>query len=98
GGADIARPVHGSGYLVPRHEQRTVTACSWGSTKWPQWRRLGQTVIRVSAGHSGDDRPIDLDDAALVGAVLADLDRHVGLRGQPSEAPISRWPASLPHS
>ncbi len=93
---DIAHPLTGSGYLVPRHEQVTVAACSWGSAKWPQWRSPGQTVLRVSAGHDGDERPVELDDADLTDAVLTDLGRHVGLRGQPTAVRITRWRRSLP--
>ncbi len=37
------RPPEGSGYLVPVAEQRHVTACSFGSAKWPQWE--GDDVI-----------------------------------------------------
>ena len=92
----MARPLSGSGYLVPRSEQRTITACSWGSAKWAHWRVPGQVVLRVSAGRAGDEHALDLDDDALTAAVLADLDRHVGLRGQPSEIRITRWWRSMP--
>jgi oxygen-dependent protoporphyrinogen oxidase len=93
---DIARPLAGSGYLVARAEQRTVTACSWGSAKWEQWRRPGQTILRASVGRAGDERALALDDAELVQAVLADLERHVGLRGAPTEWRVNRWPGSMP--
>jgi oxygen-dependent protoporphyrinogen oxidase len=93
---DIAQPLAGSGYLVPHHEQCTVTACSWGSAKWSQWRLPGQTVLRLSAGRDGDERALELSDPDLTAAVLADLDRHVGLRGGPREVRISRWRRSLP--
>jgi oxygen-dependent protoporphyrinogen oxidase len=93
---DIVRPLAGSGYLVTRTEQRTITACSWGSAKWPHWRLPGQTVLRVSAGRDGDERPLALDDHELTAAVLADLERHVGLRGEPTEVRITRWPRSMP--
>jgi oxygen-dependent protoporphyrinogen oxidase len=92
----IRRPIRASGYLVPRTQQRTLAACSWGSAKWSQWRRPGQTVLRISAGHDGDDRPLHLDDADLTAAVLDDLDRQIGLDGQPSEVRITRWWRALP--
>jgi oxygen-dependent protoporphyrinogen oxidase len=94
--ADIARPLAGSGYLVARAEQRTVTAVSWGSGKWEHWRRPGQSLLRASVGRDGDDRALALGDADLVAAVLADLDRHVGLRGEPLAWRVSRWPGSMP--
>jgi oxygen-dependent protoporphyrinogen oxidase len=93
---DIGRPLAGSGYLVARAEQRTVTACSWGSAKWQHWRRPGQTILRASVGRHGDEGALALDDPELVQAVLADLERHVGLRGGPVEWRVHRWPAALP--
>ena len=52
----ITRPITASGYLVPRSEQRTITACSWGSSKWAEWRLPGQVLLRISAGRDGDER------------------------------------------
>jgi protoporphyrinogen/coproporphyrinogen III oxidase len=86
----------GSGYLVPRHAQRTVTACSWASTKWPHWHRPGQVILRASVGRAGDEHTCDLDDEALLAGVLADLRTHVGLRGEPTHVRITRWPDSMP--
>jgi oxygen-dependent protoporphyrinogen oxidase len=92
----ITRPVRASGYLVPRTEQRTITACSWGSSKWPEWRIPGQVVLRISAGRDGDERALDLGDKELLDAVLSDLDHHVGLRGPPTAARITRWWQAMP--
>ena len=94
--ASLTRAVPASGYLVPRHEQRTITACSWGSAKWEQWRQPGQTVLRISAGRDGDEHALDLDDAYLTAAVLADLERHVGLEGDPTAVRITRWRQAMP--
>ncbi len=92
----ITRSVTASGYLVPRSEQRTITACSWGSSKWVEWRVPGQVVLRISAGRDGDERALELDDADLLEAVLSDLDRHIGLRGQPTATRITRWWHAMP--
>ncbi len=94
--ASLTRAVRASGYLVPRREQRTITACSWGSAKWEQWRRPGQTVLRISAGRDGDEHALDLDDDDLTAAVLADLERHVGLDGDPTAVRITRWRQAMP--
>lgn len=87
-----------SGCLVPRDQGTLVTAISYATSKWAQLRDPARddVILRVSAGRVGDDRQGDLDDAALTEAVLADLDRVVGLRGQPSEIRVGRWDRSLP--
>jgi oxygen-dependent protoporphyrinogen oxidase len=86
----------GSGYLVPVTEQRHVTACSWGSSKWPHWADGDHVVLRASLGRDGDEHALDLDDDALVGATLDDLRRHLGLRGEPAAVRVTRWPRSFP--
>lgn len=87
-----------SGCLVPRDQATVVTAVSYATSKWAQLRRpeRGDVILRASAGRVGDERQRDLDDAALTEAVLRDLDRIVGLHGQPSEVRVGRWDRSLP--
>lgn len=87
-----------SGCLVPRDQGHLVTAISYATNKWAQLRDVERedTILRVSAGRHGDDRHLDLDDAELTKAVLADLDAIVGLRGAPTEVRVTRWPRSFP--
>ncbi len=93
----VGRRLDGSGYLVPVAEQRHVTACSWGSAKWPHWALGGdRIVLRASLGRDGDEHALDLDDDALVGAALDDLRGHVGVRAEPLEVRVTRWPRSFP--
>jgi oxygen-dependent protoporphyrinogen oxidase len=94
--AALGRALDGTGLLVPKPEQRTVTAASWGSTKWAHWKRPGQAIIRASAGRDGDERALDLDDDALVDAVLADLRWLMAVRGEPTQVRVNRWPRSFP--
>ena len=94
--AAIGRPLDATGLLVPKPEQRTVTAASWASTKWAHWRIPGQVIVRASAGRDGDERAVHLSDDALVGEMLADLERLMDARGAPTEVRVSRWPRSFP--
>jgi oxygen-dependent protoporphyrinogen oxidase len=93
----VGRPLDGSGYLVPVTEQRHVTACSWASSKWPHWAPSGdQVVLRASLGREGDEHALELDDEALIGVTLDDLHRHLGVRAEPLDVRITRWPRSFP--
>lgn len=87
-----------SGCLVPRDQGRLVTALSYATSKWAQLRNpvRDDTILRVSAGRHRDDRHLDLDDADLLEAVLADLDAVVGLGGAPTEVRVGRWVRSFP--
>jgi len=92
----IERTLDASGYLVPRAEGRTITACSWATTKWPHLSHDGVVLLRASVGRDGDDRATSLNDEALVAAVLADLADTMALRGEPDEVRITRWIGSFP--
>jgi oxygen-dependent protoporphyrinogen oxidase len=92
----FARPLDGSGHLVPKAAQRHVTACSWGSTKWKAWKRDGQVVLRASLGRDGDGHALEGDDDDLVALAVADLSEHLGISGPPLHQRVSRWERSFP--
>ena len=94
--ADVDHPMEGSGYLVPAVEGRTITACSWASSKWSHVGTPETVVLRVSAGRYGDDRALAMDDDTLLGGVRADLAATMGLDAVPTAIRISRWERSLP--
>jgi oxygen-dependent protoporphyrinogen oxidase len=85
-----------SGYLVPKSRQRFVTAVSFGSQKWAHWRLPdGSQVLRVSLGRDG--LPVaDLDDAAVVDAVVTEVGGHLGADLQPTDVAITRWTGAFP--
>lgn len=94
--AEVDHPMAGSGYLVPAVEGRTITACSWASSKWGHVGSPDTVVMRVSVGRYGDDRALSLNDDALLEAVRADLAVTMGLEAEPHTVRISRWERSLP--
>ena len=92
----ITRPLDASGFLVPRTEGLLMTATSWSSSKWAHLADGATTLLRVSTGRLGDDRPAALDDDALVRALLPEIEQTSGLRGEPLEVAVHRWPRSFP--
>ena len=94
--ADVDHPMEGSGYLVPAVEGRTITACSWASSKWAHIGTDETVILRVSAGRYRDNRALLMDDDALLSAVRADLAVTMDLDAQPHSVRISRWEQSLP--
>ncbi|CAN5822045.1 protoporphyrinogen oxidase [soil metagenome] len=87
-----------SGCLVPRDQGLLVTAVSQATAKWAQLRdpERDDVLVRASAGRHRDDRQLELDDRALTESVLHDLDRLYGLRSDPTEVRVGRWPRSFP--
>jgi protoporphyrinogen/coproporphyrinogen III oxidase len=88
-----------SGVLVAPGGGQLMTACSFGSNKWPHWAAPGQLVIRASVGKDGDQRWGALADEDLVSKLCEELGTVLG---QPTPTPVaggwrvSRWPAALP--
>jgi oxygen-dependent protoporphyrinogen oxidase len=92
----VDRELDGSGFLVPRVEGRTITACSWTTSKWPHQHGDGTVWLRASVGRDRAAGPLELDDGALVAAVVADLAATMALHGPVLESRVTRWPASFP--
>ena len=96
-GGDWPERLHGlSGYLVPKREQRTVTACSFASQKWAHWRPAdGSQILRVSLGRDG--LPVEhLSDDEAVARTVDEVGRHIGIDLQPTEVSVTRWPGAFP--
>jgi protoporphyrinogen/coproporphyrinogen III oxidase len=90
-------PVHGSGMLVPSSAGKTLAACSWYSTKWPQHvPGDGRVVVRCFVGRAAGDASATLSDGELVGRLAAELGAAAGLHGAPTPLAITRWDRALP--
>ncbi|HLY82471.1 MAG TPA: protoporphyrinogen oxidase [Acidimicrobiales bacterium] len=94
--AGLPIPQDASGFLVPRGEGRLMTACSFGSRKWPHWSDPDTDVLRVSAGRAGDDRPFELDDERLVERLDVEVSEALHTTASPSAWRVSRWPGAFP--
>jgi oxygen-dependent protoporphyrinogen oxidase len=94
----LAGELDASGCLVPKDQGTLLSAISYATSKWAQLRdpERDDAILRVSTGRMGDDRHLDLDDADLTAAILGDLDRVLGVRADPTEVRVTRWPRSFP--
>lgn len=92
--ADIAHPLDASGFLVPRVEGRTITACTFLTSKWSHLTG-DQVLLRASVGRHRDPPP-EVEDGVLVERVHAELADLLGLGSGPRDSLVQRWPASLP--
>jgi oxygen-dependent protoporphyrinogen oxidase len=92
----VAHSLDGSGFLVPKREERSITACSWSSSKWAHLASDRYAIMRASMGHIDDARPLSLDDETLVSHALRDLHDMMGAFGRPQHVRVSRWPRSFP--
>jgi oxygen-dependent protoporphyrinogen oxidase len=92
----IEVPPGASGMLVPRGSGLLMTACSFGSAKWPHWSDRDTMVLRVSAGRFGDRRALDLPDDILIERLHAEIENTLGTESAPSAQRVTRWEGSFP--
>jgi protoporphyrinogen/coproporphyrinogen III oxidase len=86
----------GAGYLVPKPQQRSVTAVSVGTAKWPAWRVGDQVILRASVGRYGTEGVTIGDDNTLLERALDDIGPALGLRDDPMAYRITRWDRAFP--
>ena len=75
---DLAHPLDGYGYVVPRVEGSDVLACTWTSSKWEGRAPAGGVLVRVYAGRFGGRDVTEDSDGELV-ALARDEVRDAGI-------------------
>lgn len=91
----LPRTATGSGYLVPKPEQRFVTAVSFASQKWAHLDDGTHALLRISLGRDGMPLHQHSDDE-LLSFALADLKLHLGVDPDVRHARLTRWVESFP--
>jgi oxygen-dependent protoporphyrinogen oxidase len=94
--AAVAHPLDASGVLVPEAEGLLMTACSFGSAKWPAWADDDHVVLRVSTGRARDQRHHAYTDAQLVRHLHNELAPLLGIAAAPVDTLVTRWDHALP--
>jgi oxygen-dependent protoporphyrinogen oxidase len=93
---DVAHPLDGYGFIVPRSEGLRSTACTFVSTKFPGRAPEGHVLLRAFVGGVRDPGVLDLADADLALLVRRELGPLLGLRGAPVLERVHRWPRATP--
>jgi protoporphyrinogen/coproporphyrinogen III oxidase len=93
---DVAHPLNGFGYLVPRAERRQVAACTWIHRKFPQRIAPGLVALRAFIVDKNADRLLGEDDRSLVRIVREEFGRILGITAEPALHTVYRWPLSMP--
>jgi len=94
--ADVARPLHGFGFVVPRAEERGIMAGTFSSLKFAGRAPDDGVLVRAFVGRAGREELVGLPDDELVRLVRAELESIVGLGAEPLFSRIFRWPRGMP--
>jgi oxygen-dependent protoporphyrinogen oxidase len=94
--ADIQRPLHGFGLVVPKSEQRPINAVTISSTKFNHRAPEGYVLLRVFFGGSRSPMTLKYDDDRLLSVVCGELRNMLGIEAAPLFHRIYRWHQANP--
>jgi oxygen-dependent protoporphyrinogen oxidase len=90
---DVALPLDGSGYLVPRTERRAHAACSWFSSKWPDSAPGTDHWIRAVVTSPEE---LGRDPQAIATRVADEVGSIIRATAPPIHEQVRRWDPALP--
>jgi oxygen-dependent protoporphyrinogen oxidase len=88
---DVAHPLNGSGYVVPRTESSGILAATWLSSKWPHRAPEGTVLLRTFIGGARDREALAQSDAELAARSLAAIRPVLGIAGNPLLTRVYRF-------
>jgi oxygen-dependent protoporphyrinogen oxidase len=92
----IAHPLQGSGFVVPRVERRALMAATWVSSKWPGRAPDGYALIRGFLGGATNPGILDRSNEALAALAFDELKALLGITGAPGLTRVYRWHRATP--
>lgn len=92
----IQNDIDGTGFVVSRNNDYSITACTWTHKKWAHAAPEGKVLLRCYVGRSGDETIVDLSDDQIIKIVLDDLKKTMNITMEPEFSIISRWKNSMP--
>lgn len=88
--------IDGTGFVVSRNSDYSITACTWTHKKWEHSTPKGKVLLRCYVGRAGDETIVDLSDDQIINIVLEDLNKTMDITMKPEFAVVSRWKEAMP--
>ena len=92
----VEKDIDGTGFVVSRNGDYTITACTWLHKKWPHSTPEGKVLLRCYVGRPGDETVVNLSDDEIVKIVLDDLSKTMNISMEPELTVITRWKQAMP--
>ena len=93
---EVAHPLDGFGFVVPRVEGRPIIACTFSSVKYPGRAPEGYALLRVFIGGAMNEAAVDQGDESLVAIARQQLAELLGVRGEPALVQTARYLKAMP--
>jgi oxygen-dependent protoporphyrinogen oxidase len=92
----VAHPLQGTGFVVPRTEGIALLAGTWVSSKWSGRAPQGHVLMRGFLGGGRDPHRLDASDRELVDTAERELAETLGIAGSPLFTRLYRWTRQSP--
>ena len=93
---EVAHPLDGFGFLVPRVEGVRTLGGLFSSTLFPGRAPDGRVLITAFIGGTTDPEAVAMGDDAVTAAIETDLKAALGIDGAPAPVRLSRYQAAIP--
>jgi len=93
---DVAHPLNGFGFVVPKTENRKIMAATWTSVKFSGRAPEDSILIRCFVGGSKNTELVDMSDADMVKMVRAELKDIMSIDAEPVLTRVYKWKDSMP--
>ncbi|MBU8905474.1 protoporphyrinogen oxidase [Desertibacillus haloalkaliphilus] len=92
----IQQDIEGTGFVVSKKSDYTITACTWTHRKWKHSTPEGYALLRGYVGRAGDEEIVYESDDVIIEKVLSDLNKIMDIKGEPEFFRITRWKNAMP--
>ncbi|MBF0192393.1 MAG: protoporphyrinogen oxidase [Magnetococcales bacterium] len=92
----VAHPLDGFGFLLPRREQVRLLGALFSSSLFPGRAPEGKALLTTFIGGAMDPEALTLPDGPLESWVRKDLAGCLGIVGDPEFSRFTRYPAAIP--
>ena len=92
----VAHPLRGTGFVVPRVEPHALLAGTWVSSKWPARAPEGHVLLRGFLGGGRDPNRLEASDTDLIETARRELRDLLGITGDAVLTRIFRWTQQSP--
>ena len=87
--------LEGFGFLIPRAEQRRLTACTWVNTKFPNRAAPDRALLRSFLSGQEAERAASSADAAVAEMAHQELSQLMHFRTKPATQRVYRWERAM---
>ncbi len=87
--------LEGFGFLIPRAEQRWLTACTWVNTKFPHRTTADRAVLRSFLSGREAEKASSSTDAEVADQAHQELSQLMHFRTEPATQRVYRWDRAM---